>query len=205
MRGDRAWKALLDPTLNGEAWIDLARLDEAERVLARPSPPRGRRATRSASWQRRWLLRARWRGHAEAGAALGAGRVKRPPSRAAHAAWGAHRVGLRDVNRAMSLVLRLARRPRTGPPGNAAVSFTAALVHLAVGDFDAVERDISESCAARAAHDPLRPSAALLRAEANRARPSRGCGRAMERLRRIRDTPPALRARWDRRRPSRQA
>jgi hypothetical protein len=45
-----------------------------------------------------------------------------------------------------------------GDPGTvAAIAGTAAFVHLAVGDLDAVDRDVAEStAAARAAHDPLR-------------------------------------------------
>src|SRR6185436_15401258 len=101
--------ALLDlATLNGEAWIDLARLDEAERVLATALA-----AARAACDQVRIvaasvaLARALyWRGqYAEAAAALGS----RPGELAAlcvrHTLLAARiAVGLRDVNRAMSLV-----------------------------------------------------------------------------------------------------
>jgi len=200
--------ALLDlATLSGEAWIDLARLDEAERVLAtalaaaRAGCDPARVVAASVALARALY----WRGqYPEAGAALGS----RPGEEAAlcvrHTLLAARiAVGLRDVNRAMSLVLEAGERAsadRTAG-GNAAVSFTAALVHLAVGDFDAVERDISESmAAARAGHDPLRAiRCRLLRAEADRRRGRHAAAVAqLERLRRIMMTmPPALRARWD--------
>ena len=200
--------ALLDlATLSGEAWIDLARLDEAERVLAtalaaaRAGCDPARVVAASVALARALY----WRGqYPEAGAALGS----RPGEEAAlcvrHTLLAARiAVGLRDVNRAMSLVLEAGERAsadRTAG-GNAAVSFTAALVHLAVGDFDAVERDISESmAAARAGHDPLRAiRCRLLRAEADRRRGRHAAAVAqLARLRRIMMTmPPALRARWD--------
>jgi len=200
--------ALLDlATLNGEAWIDLARLDEAERVLATALA-----AARAACDPVRIvaasvaLARALyWRGqYAEAGAALGSRPGELAALRVRHTLLAARiAVGLRDLNRAMSLVLEageLASTDKTAG-GNAAVSFTAALVHLAVGDFDAVERDLSESmAAARAAHDPLRAiRCRLLRAEADRRRGRHAAAVAqLERLRRIMmTTPPALRARWE--------
>ena len=146
-----------------------------------------------------------WRGqYPEAEAALGSRPDDVAAVRVRHALLAARvAVGLRDVNRAMSLVLTAGEWASAdgSAASRAAVSFTAALVHLAVGDLDAVERDVSESiAAARAAHDPLRAiRARLLRAEAERRRGRHAAAVAqLQRLRRVMATmPPALRARWD--------
>ena len=199
---------LLDlATLDGEAWIDLARLDEAERVVAtalataRAASDPARAAAASLTLGRCLY----WRGqYAEAGAALSAPSHDLPALRVRHALLAARiAVGLRDVSRAMSLVLEAGEwTSAAGPAGSkAAVDFTAAFVHLAVGDLDAVERAASESIAdARAAHDPLRAiRARLIRAEAERRR-GRNAAAVVElqRLRRLVATmPPALRARWE--------
>ena len=77
---------------------------------------------------------------------------------------------------------------------------TAAFVHLAVGDLDAVERDVVRvaSAAARAAHDPLRAiRARLLQREADRgaADAARLRPRSLQRLRRVMTTAPPVAAR----------
>jgi hypothetical protein len=83
----------------------------------------------------------------------------------------------------------------------AAAACTTALVHLAVGDLDAVERDVVQTIAsARIAHDPLRAvRARLLRAETERRRGRPATAMAqLQRLRRVIATlPPTLRARWN--------
>ena len=199
---------LLDlATLSGEAWIDLARLDEAENVLA-TALATARAARDPARTAAVSVTRARclyWRGqYAEAGAALGNAPGEMAGLRVRHALLEARiAVGMRDVKRAMSLVL--AAKEWASADGSAAskaaVNFTAAFVHLAVGDTDAVERDLSESiAAARAAHDPLRAiRARLLRAETQRRRGRHADAVAqLQRLRRVIATmPPALRARWE--------
>jgi DNA-binding NtrC family response regulator/tetratricopeptide (TPR) repeat protein len=197
---------LLDlATLDGEAWIDLGRLDEAERVVvtalaaARAASDPARAAAASVTLARCLY----WRGqYAEAGAALGG--PSHEMARVRHALLAARiAVGLRDVSRAMSLVLEAGEwASAAGPAGSkAAVNFTAAFVHLAVGDLDAVERAVSESiAAARAAHDPLRAiRARLIRAEAERRRGRNAAAVVqLQRLRRVMATmPPALRARWE--------
>jgi tetratricopeptide (TPR) repeat protein len=187
--------ALLDlATLNGEAWIDLARLDEAESVLA-TALAAARAARDPARVMAASLALARglyWRGqYADAAAVLGSLPRDVPALRVRHTLLAARiALGLRDVNRAMSLVLDAGESARAeGAAGNrAAVSCTAALVHLAVGDLHAVERDVAESmAAATAAHDPLRLiRGRLLRAEAERRRGRQAAALAqLERLRRL--------------------
>jgi DNA-binding NtrC family response regulator len=199
---------LLDlATLNGEAWIDLARLDEAESVLgttlttARAAGDPVRVAAASITLARCLY----WRGqYADAASELGGPPAEMPTLRVRHALLAARiAVGLLDVNRAMSRVLAAAEWASVdgSAASKAAVNFTAAFVHLAVGDLDAVERDVSESiAAAHAAHDPLRGiRARLLRAEAERRRGRPAAAAAhLQRLRRVMATmPPALRARWE--------
>jgi DNA-binding NtrC family response regulator len=199
---------LLDlATLNGEAWIDLARLDEAESVLATVlAAARADRDPARVMAASVALARALyWRGrYADAAAALGTPPPEGATLRVRYALLAARiAVGLRDLNRAMSLVLEAGEWASAGgAAGNqAAVSFTAAFVHLAVGDLEAVERDLAESmAAARAAHDPLRAiRARLLGAEAERSRGRHASAIAqLGRLRRVMaTTPPALRARWE--------
>ena len=192
-------------TLDGEAWIDLARLDEAERVVA-TALATARAASDPARAAAASLTLARclyWRGqYAEAGAALGGSSHHATPLRVRHTLLAARiAVGLRDVSRAMSLVLEAAEWAAAAAASKAAVRFTAALVHLAVGDLDAVERAVSESiAAARAAHDPLRAiRGRLMRAEAERRRGRHAVAVAqLQQLRRVMaTTPPLLRARWE--------
>ena len=200
---------LLDlATLAGHAWIDLARLDDAESVLgaalagARLSGDPVRVASASTALARCLF----WRGqYAAADAALAAPVDARAPDPSLRHALLASRiaVGLGDVPRAMRLV---AEGAATGAAdadtgGQARVACALAFVHLAAGDAAAVERDVSTAvAAARAAHDPLR----LVRAQILRAEAWRRSGRvplAVAELRRLRRVaaalPPVVRARWD--------
>ncbi len=200
---------LLDiATLSGEAWIDLARLDEAESVLgaalasARVAHDTGRRRVASLALARCLFWRGRY---ADAAAALGGVPEDVPAAiRARHSLLATRiAVGVRDVGRAMALVTEAGQRSRAAgdAAGIAAATCTAAFVHLAVGDLDAVERDVQESiAAARAAHDPLRAlRARLLLAEAERRRGRAAVAAAqLQRLGRVMPALPAtLRARWE--------
>ncbi len=194
--------------LSGEAWIDLARLDEAERVLgttlvsaraARDHECAGRAAVSLA----RCLF---WRGrYADADVALtGVVENDSPSIRLRHARQAARvAIGLRDVARAMTLISGACEEARaTGDPTLvAAARCTAAFVHLAVGDLDAAARDVDECrTAARAAHDPLRAVRGhLLLCEIERRRGSASAAAIhTRRLARIGPTlPPILRARVD--------
>ena len=198
---------LLDiAALSADAWIDLARLDAAESVVG--SALASARALHDAMRVRALsLILARclaWRGR-WADAALAAGP---PPIDAAigvrvrYAAVASRiAVGQRDPSRAMALVTEAVELARTSGSAieTAAATCAAAFVHLAVGDFDAVERTGAASiAAARAGHDPLRAvRARLLLAEAERRRGR--SARALALLRRMGATPlpPSLRVRWE--------
>ena len=199
---------LLDlATLSGEAWIDLGRLDEAEPVLvtALASARTSRDTVRISAVSVTLARCLYWRGHyAEAEAALGSQPAEPTAARVRHSLLAARiAVGLRDLNRAMSFVLTAGDWASAdgADSSRAAVACTAALVHLAVGDLGAVDRDLTESiAAARAAHDPLR----IIRARLLRAETERRCGRhtaavtELQRLRRVMATMPLLlKARWD--------
>jgi len=194
--------------LSGEAWIDLARLDEAESVLgsalaAARSAGDGERSASASLALARCLF---WRGlYADAAAVLGAAADH---LRSAHTIR--HRLlaaraatGLGDVTRAMTLVLEareIASRAADSR-GRAAVSSTSAFVHLVVGDLDAVERDAVEAlAAAQAERDPLRAlRVRLLQLESDRRRGRRAVAAAsLQRLRRVMAAaPPVVRARWE--------
>jgi DNA-binding NtrC family response regulator/tetratricopeptide (TPR) repeat protein len=192
--------------LSGEAWIDLGRLDEAEGVLgtalaaarAAQDPARGGGASLSLA---RCLY---WRGqYADAQDALRAApEAAALPARVRHRLIGSRiAVGLVDFSGAMSLVTE-ARQDAANERGlQAAAAYAAAFVHLAVGDLDAVEREVAESIiAARLAHDPLRAvRARLLRAEAERRRGRTATAAAqLHRLRRLIATASStVRSRWE--------
>ena len=167
-------------TLAGCAWTDLARLDEAENVLG---------AALAVARAREWssliidaaLASARvafWRGrYVEADQMLGSITAIELSERAAvHAGAMAARiaVGRRDMERAVGSAADTADRARR--LGDAALVAEAAasmaFAHLAVGDLDAVDRDVAGCLtAARAARDPLRGiRARLLLAESARRR-----------------------------------
>ena len=195
-------------TLAGDAWVSLARLDEAERVLgaalaaAKAAGDCAQSAGASLSLARCLF----WRGqYADAEAVLGA-----PPDGVSATLASRHArlvsrlaVGRADLRSAMSTIADAKQRYQgCGDPGTvAAIASTAAFVHLAVGDLDAVDRDVAEStAAARAAHDPLRGlKARLLLAEAERRRGRTACAQAqLQRLTRMRAmVPPLLRTQWD--------
>ena len=207
-RGEQPGLLLEVAVLGGEAWIDLARLDEAERVLgttlvsARAARDQGC-AMRAAVSLARCLF---WRGrYADADVALtGAGEHDDLPFRLRHMRHAARvAVGLRDVARAMTLISGACEQARAtaDPALVAATRCTAAFVHLAVGDLDAAVHDVEECRpAARAAHDPLREVRAtllLVEVERRRGSPSAAAARS-RRLARIGPTlPPILRARVD--------
>ena len=167
--------------MSGEASIDLARLDDAEAVLtaarsAAQASGDGRRAALASLALGRCLF---WRGrYADAIVALSAtaGLDEAPPAmrfrRRLLMARAA--VGQRDFSNAMSLVADAAQAPGVNeqPSLQSMVACGAAFVHLAVGDLDAVERDVATAISAsRAAYDPLRAvRARLLLAEAERRR-----------------------------------
>jgi len=195
-------------TLVGDAWVSLARLDEAERVLgaalagANAAGDCAQSAAASLSLARCLF----WRGHyADAQTVLGAlpdGMSATLGSR--HSRLAARiAVGQADLRSAMSTIADAKQRYQgCGDPGTvAAIASTAAFVHLAVGDLDAVDRDVAEStAAARAAHDPLRSlKARLLLVEAERRRGRIASAQAqLQRLTRIRAMlPPLLRTQWD--------
>jgi DNA-binding NtrC family response regulator/tetratricopeptide (TPR) repeat protein len=200
---------LIDITrLAGEAWVDLARLDEAERVLgaalaaARAAGDIGRSTAASRSLARCLY----WRGqYGDARVALGP-----PPEGASPAIAVRHAklasclaLGQRDLQVATSIIADAKQRYHAhGDAGvRAAIACAAAFVHLAVGDLDSLDRDVAESiAAARVAHDPLRAlKARLLLAEAERRRGRIGGAQAqLHRLKRVALTlPPIARVRWD--------
>ncbi|HEY2150236.1 MAG TPA: sigma-54 dependent transcriptional regulator [Vicinamibacterales bacterium] len=202
-------KLLLEVALlSGEAWIDSARLDEAERVLGTELVS-ARAARDHECAARAGVSLARclfWRGrYADADVALSAiGDKDAVAIRSRHARQAARiAIGLRDVGRAMTLITGACEQARAiaDPALVAAASCTAAFVHLAVGDLDAAARDVDECrTAARAAHDPLRAvRAVLLLCEIERRRGSPSAVAAqVRRLVRIGQTlPPILRARAD--------
>jgi DNA-binding NtrC family response regulator/tetratricopeptide (TPR) repeat protein len=203
--------ALIDvAVLSGHAWIDLARLDEAESVIGTAvavarrigDVSRGLSASRALG---RCLF---WKGqYADARS------VVTPPSgntagprftlplmaAAARAA-----VGMRDVSGALSLAREATEEAsrHSDPALVARASCAAAFVHLAIGDVDAADADV-KACiaAARAARDPMRAvRARLLRAECDRRRGRVSSSASF--IRRVRGMssmhlPPIIRARAD--------
>jgi len=195
-------------TMTGDAWVSLARLDEAERVLgaALAAAKAGGDCAQSAGASVSLARCLFWRGqYADAQTVLGAPPDGVPATLASRHARLASRlaVGRADLRWAMSTIADVKQRFQgCGDPGTvAAIAGTAAFVHLAVGDLDAVDRDVAEStAAARAAHDPLRAlKARLLLAEAERRRGRTASAQAqLQRLTRMRAMlPPLLRTQWD--------
>jgi len=205
--GDDATLADL-AVLSGEAWIDLARPDEAESVVgsAIATARAGSDGARAASATLTLARCLFWRGSfADAGALLeGIGGHLRGAERLRHRLLAARvAVGARDVSRAMSLVQE-AREMAAGEGGaatEAALHSVSAFVHLSVGDFDAVEREaMAALAAARAGRDPLRAiRARLIRVEGDRRRGRTAATlAALQRLRRaMKAMPPIVRTRWD--------
>ncbi len=195
-------------TLTGEAWIDLARLDEAEAVLAAAATTaRGlqdadRMATTAVSLARCLY----WRGqYAEAASALADIENRRPGKNTRRSDLLGARIatGRGQFERATALVTHavVAARAVDEARGLAAACYCAALVRLAIGDVDAAENDLADAlAAARAGRDPLRAARIrLLEAEVERRRGRHGSARArLQRVGRIaRTLPPLLRARVD--------
>lgn len=193
--------------LTGVAWTDLARLDEAESVLAGAltvAKSTGDRARIEAV--RLALARCLyWRGeYADAETALGSPPAADDTASAVRYTCQAARIalGLADVRRAMSLAASALDLAAAGSSRfRAAAAYTQALVHLVVDDFDAVDRAVANAiAAARTAHDPVRAvRARLLRAEADRRRGQMATMRGeLERLKRFAAAvPPIVRSRWE--------
>jgi DNA-binding NtrC family response regulator len=207
LRGGDDGLALELAVLAGTAWIDLARLDEAESVLASASSV----ARVSADPLRRTaasLALARclfWRGQYGGAEAL----LDRLPDvvssafRVRHAALTARIAAAQgDVPRAMRAsgdALRHAEASRT-PALHAAAAGAAAFVRLTIGDWPAAEREAATSlAAARAARHPLRAlRAQLVGAELARRRGDTSWPGQIARLRRVAGAaPPVVRAQWD--------
>jgi len=203
--------ALIDvAVLSGHAWIDLARLDDAESVVGAAVAVARRigdvsRGLSASLALGRCLF---WKGqYAEARLVLAppTGNTVGPhltvPMMAAAARAA---VGMRDISGAMSLARGATEEAsRHGDPALLARAFcVAAFVHLATGDVDAVTGDVRTSVtAARAARDPMRAiRARLLLAESDRRR-GRASSSALF-IRRVRrmdpmHLPPIVRARAD--------
>jgi DNA-binding NtrC family response regulator len=165
--------------LAGEAWMDLARLDEAESVLgAAVSAARQSAQPVRAACARIALARCVfWRGrYADAAAALAdlSETAEWPlPLRLRHRLLAAKvAVGRAEFSHAMSLVGDAVQLAGADASLRAAARSAAAFVHLAVGDLDAVAREGAAAVsAARAARDPLRCiRTRILLAEADRRR-----------------------------------
>jgi DNA-binding NtrC family response regulator len=206
--GDAA--LLLDiALLTGECRLELARLDDAERVLAsaltsaRAGGDRWR-AARIGVGLARTLF---WRGeYADAAAAVDPvdGETIDRPSvplvvrrlrlRAAISA------GLRESIRALALVDEARAAASNDPALRADVGHTSALIKLAIGDLDGAQRDASSSLAdARVARMSMRAVCArLLCAEAERRRGRKPGVAELVALRRLAAAaPPLVKARWD--------
>jgi DNA-binding NtrC family response regulator/tetratricopeptide (TPR) repeat protein len=194
-------------TLSGEAWIDLARLDEAEAVLgatvaaARERQDAGRTAAASIALARCMY----WRGqYADAGVALGGAEpCPSPPARLRRELLAARiAIGQEDTGRALALVANAlgSARSTQDTRATAAAAYCAGLIRVAIGDLDAAERDMSEALAvSRIARDPLRRiRAKLLLAEIERRRGrARIAAAQVKRLARVASAvPPLVRARW---------
>jgi DNA-binding NtrC family response regulator len=195
--------------LTGEACVDLARLDDAERTLsaaltsarAAGDPARSRRAALALA---RCLF---WRGrHADTDAILRSpsNHVDGPDEIERQQLLAENAIALRDVSTAMTAVGDARRRAAALDPADgwprAEVEHTAAFVHLMAGDLDAVDRDISGVAAAARfwRHPQYAFSARLLQAEADRRRGRTPTRTALHLLRRMAAAmPPLLRARWE--------
>ncbi len=195
-------------TLTGTTWIDLARLDEAESVLAAACAAGRARAGGPAS-AAAVLAMARclfWRGrYVEADQVVSSlSSTDRTDAFAVRAGVMASRVavGCHEMARAVGGALEAVCRARASGEAVSVAEATAgaAFAHLAVGDLDAVERDVSDCLtAARAGRDPLRGiRARLLLAESARRQGRRAAvGALIERLTTLGGTglPPIVRAR----------
>jgi two-component system response regulator AtoC len=191
--------------LAGHAWIDQARLTEAESVLraaltgARASS-NDRHAGRLACALGRTLF---WRG--EFAEARGVLEHALPPD-GASSAGAPHRQLARiaaaegDASRALALAEAVLRAAPALGSAQADACHTMALVRLLIGDLEGADRAV-ERCisAARAARRPTRvASAMLVQAEADRRRGAAFSPRRRQMLDRLaRTAPPLLRLRWE--------
>jgi DNA-binding NtrC family response regulator len=163
--------------LAGEAWIDLARLDEAESVLgAALAQTRASHGGSDGPVLRALARCAFWRGQfADAGQLVQQAPAHDDPSTIqSHVLRARVAVGLRDLPSAVSIAVDACARARSlGDPALiAATTAAAAFAHLATNDLDACERDAGESvAAARIARKPLAGiRARVLIAESTRRR-----------------------------------
>jgi len=193
--------------LSGTAWLDVLRLDEAERVLsgalaaAKAAADRVR-ASVAVTALGRCLF---WRGQfadamasldavTDAGAPVDIIRRQRTIARVA--------VAQADSTRAMS-ALDAARVVATQDPGGrwlADVDYTSAWIQLALGDLDGVDREVGACVAhAREARRPMRAVVVrLLKAEADRRRGITKDAIEWMTLRRlVAAAPPLMRARFE--------
>jgi DNA-binding NtrC family response regulator len=111
-------------------------------------------------------------------------------------------VGLGDLNRAMSLVTQVSADTASGDAATrAAVAWVTTFVHLAAGDVNAAERDLTEVIAlARTAGDLQRVTRARLlgaEVERGRGRPAVALAHLQRLARLVKTAPPIVRARWD--------
>ena len=192
----------------GLAHLDLARLDEAENVLeaamsaARAADDPSARRACSLALARCLFWRGRYDRAARALAEIGEiGTTSQPaPDIAARLALVS--LARRDIPTAVSGVVgaQEAAQRAGNRSHEAASAYAAAWVHLAIGDYPAVDRDV-RGCirAARGAHDPL----TALKARLVGAEAARRAGRAgtaagiLGRIRRIAtiSLPPIVQAR----------
>jgi DNA-binding NtrC family response regulator/tetratricopeptide (TPR) repeat protein len=168
--------------LMGAAWIDLARLDEAESLLGAAFAARragGSTAAGAGLALARCLF---WRGrYADADrtvASIGDSGLADQAAVRAGVLVSRVAVGRRDLARAVGGALEAVDRARRSADAGLVAEATsgAAFAHLAVGDLDAAERDVADClAAARIVRDPLRAiRARLLLAESARRRGRRG-------------------------------
>ena len=165
--------------LAGHAWIDLARLDDAESVLsaaveaARTEADAGRMAESSLAMARCLFWRGRY---ADADAALQKPGVELDDRLHARIAVAAsrHAVGRREFSRAVSLAMEAKEKAASANARDleAGAAYAAAFAHLAVSDLSGVEREVAACIAhARSARAPLRAiRARLLLVETERRR-----------------------------------
>ncbi|HEV3060462.1 MAG TPA: sigma 54-interacting transcriptional regulator [Vicinamibacterales bacterium] len=193
--------------LSANAWIDLARLDEAERVLAaaltsvKAQGDQGWRQPLSTSLARCLF----WRGdYADARALVEAGPLDGPAADIVrrHRVVASIAIAQGDSARALASLEAAREVAHAGVDLHlqADVADTSAFVKLVVGDLDGVDREASACLAsARLARHPLRAfSSRLLRAEADRRRGRLANGDSLAALRRMAATvPPLVKARWN--------
>jgi DNA-binding NtrC family response regulator len=196
-------------TLVGVAWIDLARLDEAESVLSGAASSKlghGRPAGTALTLA---LARCRfWQGkYDDADRTLGTLRTTALTSSMTiplDAMQARTAVGRLDFARAMSAAADAVRRAEAlaEPALLAEAACAAGFVHLAVGDLTSLQADVATCLtAAKAARDPLRAFRAhlMLAEQFRRGGDKVAAQEIMSRVKRLALTrlPPILRRRYD--------